>query len=483
MKKLSILLAGILMLVVTCGSVLALGDTTENGDGSPSASVEVSPPIPAGEALSINIDNENIYPGMDSAYKNGYVPKVEKLKVSVVLPLIAAGQVKDDKIIVTPNFGNTVNSPFVYKNYEKTIYQSTQTINNSAATAEVYYVLFEFDLNKDYYRGIYPIVFQAKASSADNVESVFTFTSYVTLTGGKDPNAQPTPEVPVIEKPVSPPAIIVAKHVAQPKPAMAGEEVSVTVTLKNLNDTQDAQNIVLTVTCADNNFSLLEDSNIFYFAKIEKDAEKEFTVKYKTDYKTPNGRYDILLAYTFENKDSQPLSGNGTVSVDVRQKILVQAELPKIPTETYAGEIVPLLFNFMNLGNSVVYNARCVIEGEALFPSNTAFAGNIQPGASAQASLNLFFGTKDSITQESKFGQTQGTITFTYNDEFGEEYTEEHGFIVNISEPVITGTVVPPEPEPENRFQWWVSIVIAAGCLIAVSVVFLIIKRRQKNAY
>ena len=65
-----------------------------------------------------------------------------------------------------------------------------------------------------------------------------------------------------------------------------------------------------------------------------------------------------------------------------------------------------------------------------------------------------------------KYGTTQGKITLTYEDEFGEVYTEEQEFTTNINKPEILSPVVPKEEQAAG--QWWISILAAFGGMAAV---------------
>ena len=71
------------------------------------------------ETTSLRIDDENVYDGMDKAYKNGYTPTVKNGTATIVLPLVCKRSDSENAIMVTPGLGNPSSSPFVYKNYQK----------------------------------------------------------------------------------------------------------------------------------------------------------------------------------------------------------------------------------------------------------------------------------------------------------------------------------------------------------------------------
>ena len=90
---------------------------------------------------ALEIDTENIYRGMDKAYKDGYIPTVKDGKVYVVLPLIPSSEVYGDKITVTPDFSGA-GTTFVVSNYQKTVNLTEEKINNTEETRKLFYVDF-----------------------------------------------------------------------------------------------------------------------------------------------------------------------------------------------------------------------------------------------------------------------------------------------------------------------------------------------------
>ena len=142
---------------------------------------------------------------------------------------------------------------------------------------------------------------------------------------------------------------------------------------------------------------------------------------------------------------------------------------PQIAGNVYAGDTLPLDFQVMNLGRSTVYNVRCDIKGEGLLATSTAFIGNLEAGTEGTAIMNLFISTRDQTegsTSTEKYGETEGTITLTYEDADGKQYTSESTFSTNIQEPQVPVIV---KEEPKQARQWWTCagiIAIVAGMCI-----------------
>ena len=150
MKKLSILLAILaLIFILPVTALAAEGDPSPSPSATPQESQEPEPPEESvAPAVSLSIDNAHVYEGMDKAYKDGYTPTVKDGVATVVLPLIASGEIKDNTITVTPGLGDTASSPFVYKNYQKAVSLQDNAVTGGS-TVSSYLVRFDFPLSSD----------------------------------------------------------------------------------------------------------------------------------------------------------------------------------------------------------------------------------------------------------------------------------------------------------------------------------------------
>lgn len=436
--------------------------------------------------ISFTIDNANIYDGMDKAYTDGYTPSVQNGMATIILPLVAGGEIKDGVITVTPGLGEPASSPFVFKNYQKTVGLQENAVNSGSAAVPSYLVRFDLALASSRINGVYPVMIDVQASAADGSPVQQSFSCYVTVTDGKDPNAaEPTQEVvePTVEKPTSQPKIIVSSYSVNPAPVTAGGEFTVTITLKNTSDTKSVRNMMVTVSCDSVNVSLLNESSMIYTKELGQGKTTDIELKYKTDLETPAQRYNIMLAMEYDNSDAVTLTSSGTVAVEVKQPLRVELEAPTVETQVNAGDTLPLSFQVMNLGRGMIYNVRIELSAPGLISSGTAFVGNIEAGTAMPGEMDVFIGTKDmseGYEGEDKYGLTNGTITLLYEDGDGQTYTKEKEFSTTINAPMIQNTSAVPEEPHEKVGQWWISIVIGA-VIAALLTVFLIVrgKRRQ----
>lgn len=437
-----------------------------------------APPAHADGAVTLKIDDTNVYDGMDKSYQDGYVPRVSNGYATLVLPLIATGDISGNVITATPNLGDASSSPFVFKNYQKTIALNDNAVGGGG-TVSSYLVRFDFELKSGRVNGVYPVTTDISAQTADGESVQRSFTSYVTITDGKNPNAPDKTPAPAHQ-----PKIIISGYTIDPDPVVAGGEFTATVTLKNTSDKKAVYNAFVTVSCDSPNFALKNESSTIPLGKIAKDGTVDIEISYKTDLETPAQRYNITLMMEYDNSDAATLSSQGTVQVEVTQPLNVQMDKPRIPESVNAGDTMSLSFQVMNMGRSKVYNARIEISAPGLLPTKTAFIGDIEAGTAAQGKMDIFVGMK-SMTEgykgEDKYGPTSGKITLIYEDEEGRPYTQEMDIFTMINEPVIGQVSAKPEEKPDKESQWWISLLIGGAAIAAITVILVSRGKRKQN--
>lgn len=407
----------------------------------------------------LSIETSRKYSSMEQPYKNGYSPKIKNNRVKIILPLIASEKLKGNQLTAAVDFGTTENSPFVYKNYEKTF---------PCGKDGVYCVEFTLNMLKTRYNGIYPVTVNVSAKTEKGIEVAQTFTIYVAVTDGKQPDSDTAEGNTTEQKPTSEPVVLVDSYEFDKEKLNSGDEFGVTIRLKNNSTNKSVQNMVVALDYDAQQFLCLDDSESMYIAKLAKGNTKEIHFTFQINKNTPDGNYKIGLAMSYDDSEANTLTSNGVIMIPVRQESKVQMTPPQIAGNVYAGDTLPLDFQVMNLGRSTVYNVRCDIKGQGLLATSTAFIGNLEAGTEGTAIMNLFISTRDQTegsTSTEKYGKTEGTITLTYEDADGKQYTSESTFSTNIQEPQVP-VIVKEEPKPAG--QWWISIAIVSAIILLI---------------
>lgn len=340
-------------------------------------------------------------------------------------------------------------------------------------------------------------LFASAASAPTAAQS--TSTAFAAADAAEAANAAQTA---VSSGPTFQPKVIVSKTSVDPSPAVAGQEFTATVTLKNTSGTEAVRDMTVTASCNSTNVTLENDSDTLYIDTLDSGQTKDIQFKYKTDLNTPAQPFSISLAISYASAEGAALTAAGVVPVLVSQPLNVAMDAPQISSQVTAGDTIPLTFHVMNMGRSAVYNVRCELSAPGLVPSGTAYIGNMNAGTSAQGTMDVFIGTKTSgsgtgsnssggtssgagsgtgggATASDLYGLTSGKITLTYEDETGKAYTKDVEFSTTINQPV-AGTSTASKAAPQKAGQWWASLLIG-GAMVAVLAVVLAVRWKKEQ--
>lgn len=427
---------------------------------------------------SLYLDNQNVYDGMDKAYQSGYSPQVGNGTAVIVLPVLSSTPLKDNVLTVTPDLGSPSSSPFVFNNYQKTVTLADQPVNGGAGTVSSYLVRFDLALASGRVNGSYPVVVQAAGQLADGTPVTALFTAYVTVTDGKDPNAPaPTPAPPAVETPTSEPKVIVSDSQADHQPVQAGEDFTITVTLKNTSSIKGVQNMTVAATSDCTTLQFTDKSTTFYFDKLKKGGTVQMTLHLKADMSTAPGTYHINLAMSYDNSEAKPLTGAGTAEFSVGQDIRVEMDAPQMPKDVNVGDTFPLQLNVMNLSRAKAYNIRCVLDVPGLVAAGSAFIGNLDTGTAGQGAITVMVGTI--AGSGGQYGFTKGKITLSYEDQNGKQYSADYEVSTTIGQQVVQTSTQQTDVNPQTASEWWVSLLIAGGVIGALAALYILRKKRR----
>ncbi len=440
-------------------------DSTDGVDSKDDAASDVQM-----SEVSLCIDNKNVYEGMQQAYTNGYQPICANGNVTLVLPLISDGKLQQDKITASVDLGATDSSPFVFRSYEKDFTCKPEYINGTGETKNVFLVSFTLELAASRVNGIYPVIVNVTGKDENGIEVQKSFTNFVTITDGIDPNAadQGTADTTSAEEtPTSAPIVLVDKSVINTDTVKAGEDFEVTVTLKNTSRQKSVQNLVATVNVPSADIELKNDSNTIFVGKIGTQKTTDLTLKFHASKSTADGNYPIEIAMSYDDPKAATFSSTGNFVVTVEQPLDVKLTMPNIEKNVTVGDTIPLTFQVLNLGRSTVYNVRCDVTGDGLSQTKTAFIGNMESGTAGEGEMNLFITT---LEGGSRYGETTGTVTLTYEDGFGNEQTQEFTFDTTINK--MPDTASTGTEEEKSASQWWISLAVIGGLIVLVVAVF-----------
>ena len=457
--------------------------STDPTDPSTEPTLPSAPDLPESTIpTALTIDTENIYDGMDKAYEDGYVPRTENGFMYIVLPMLSNGNIYQNRIKVSLGLGSGASSPFVMANYEKTFELETVTPKNSNEEKELFLIEFTIKLSSERINGVYPAAVNISGYDDSGTPIDCSYTIYVTITDGKSNQVtQPAPEVATAE-----PVVYISNRVVQPDKVMAGEEFTLTVTLKNSLATKSVKNMLVKIDTGNLHINLLENTNVFQVDKIPAGGETELTFRLGSDASIPAGKYNLNFTFNYDSSKTLNLSSSGSTIVEIHQPANMELVTPRFAQSVTVGETIPLSLQVMNMGRDPMYNVRCTVSGFGFAPSNTGYIGTMDAGSSATTEVELYIialNASQGNENGSQYGNTVGTVTLIYEDETGQEYQQETQFETTVNRPVVevAQTASGEDAEEKAAGQWWISVLILGGVILAAGFGFVLIKRKKKN--
>ena len=411
---------------------------------------------------------------MDRAYAEGYLPKVENGNAYIVAPIISSGSLKEQCIRVSLNLGDAENAPFVMKNYEKKVNLGQTSVNNGSQTVESYVAEFCLELKEDRCNGSYPVTLNVGAQDEQGNAVELVFTVYVTVTDGKDPrqdsDTQTSPEPPVF----APKVLVQTCHFSEPE-ILAGDDVTVDITLVNTSRTEAVKNMSVAIDAPVEKFTLLSESDTVYVGNLPAGKTCVVSYQYRVNAETGGGQYNLALTMDYADSKGNTYAGSGRARMDIRQPLSMQFDPLVIASQVAVADVVEARIQAMNLGRGRVYNVRAVIEADGLLAQGTVFIGDMEPGTQASGSTQV---TVSSMSGSSLYGETEGLITFYYEDELGQEQTETGTFRTTILSPFSENSQMPQD----DGKQWWVIMAVIGGilCIFTVIIVVRTVKSRKE---
>lgn len=440
------------------------------------------PTTPSKIPTAVEIDTEHVYHGMDRAYEDGYIPGTSGNTMYLVLPLRTNGSIYKNEIKVSLGLGASASAPFEIANYEKIFTLESVVPKDTEEPQDVFLVQFDVALSEKRYNGVYPVTVNISGYDAENNPIDCIYTIYVTIADGRSTEAKQTaPEVATAE-----PVIYISGSRVEPEKAMAGEEFTLTVTLKNSLTTKFVRNMLVKVDTGNLHINLLEDSNVFQIDKIPAGGEAELTVHFGTDSSLPAGKYPLNFTFNYDSSKTLNLSSSGTTLVEIQQPANMELVMPRFADSVTVGETIPVTFQVMNMGRDPMHNVRCVVSGFGFAPSNTGYIGTMGAGTSATTKIELYIialNASKGNENGNQYGNTVGTVTLIYENENGEAFQQETTFETTVNRPIVQlqQTDNTEEERQKAASQWWVSVLILGGVILAAVIGIILVKKRQKN--
>ncbi|MEG1548096.1 MAG: hypothetical protein RR232_05645 [Clostridia bacterium] len=278
---------------------------------------------------------------------------------------------------------------------------------------------------------------------------------------------------------VSTPRLIIQSYSIDKEKIYAGDTFTVTFNIINTSSAENVQNIQMRITDAANVLLPANNgSNTVYINKIAKGETHTEKLSLQTAPDIESKAYTLNIAFAYEGSSSvKPFTGEETVTLPIVQKIRIKTDAPTVYDEPWVGQPAAMACALYNLGKSTINNCMVTIEGEGVSMEEAYFGGNVTSGGTMRADFNVI---------PSVAGEVKANVVITYEDSYGEQFTEKLPFTMNVQEQMPMDPMDPalmqPEEPVKKGFPLWLWFII--GPLVpalAVAAVILIKRKRAKE--
>lgn len=286
------------------------------------------------------------------------------------------------------------------------------------------------------------------------------------------------------------PKLVVDGYEFSSEKIYAGDEFTLSFTVRNTSSEEDTESILITMTnnAETGKLTPANGSNTVYIDKLAKGESKTVSMDIATAPDTEAKAYELNLAFDYEGSKTRPATmakgeSSAAIPVTIMQKIRLKFEDPTVDGEPLEGESVPIYFSMYNMGRSPIYNCMITVEGDGLSMEESFFQGTVTAGSTMRADFSIITATA---------GQIEGEIVITYEDSLEEQMEERLPLSLYVTEaydPSMddfgdAGYYEPTvgdydDPSASSGIPTWLIIVLCAVVAAAIVVTIILLKKKR----
>lgn len=234
------------------------------------------------------------------------------------------------------------------------------------------------------------------------------------------------------------------------------EEKTLDIVIKNFSKTKAVSNIKLSLTEESGDIKA-NGTGTKFVEKINANSSYTWKVPLAVSKTAATGEHKLMLNVEYEDKYYSPYSATDVISINVKQPVKLEYDAVMLPVKVTQGNTETVSPVIMNTGKSLIRNCRVTFSVDGLETGGALFIGEIQAGESVSGSANLRVSTE-------KLGEVTGTAAISYEDEFGESYSQTVDLSTIIQEKIEIAEETEKKDENKNPL-WWLFILVglAAG--------------------
>ncbi|MEO7589087.1 MAG: hypothetical protein ABIS84_13800 [Arachnia sp.] len=293
-----------------------------------------------------------------------------------------------------------------------------------------------------------------------------------TGTGGSNPGTgDPGATAPGL----SVPRVMLAGFTTSPADVVAGQDFSVSFTLKNTSKRTRVQNIKVSLTSGEGAaFLPANGSSSIYIERIRAGEEAIETMAFHSLPSLEEKPYQMTLLVEYEDTVANAYQSQEMVSVAVNQGIRADTSAPQvIPEAIEVGQDASVTFNIHNQGKTKLYNAKAVIKDGQPVSGEDMFIGTIEPGTS---------GAVDMLVHADEEMTDPLVLEITYENVDGKVTALSKEVPLSVM-PMNMGEEVPMEEFPPDQGMAipWLPIIIGLALLVLLVVAIILLVGRSRR--
>lgn len=253
------------------------------------------------------------------------------------------------------------------------------------------------------------------------------------------------------------PRLTISKYDTGKKKIKAGKTFNFTFDIMNPHASLSADNIVVTISSADNNFAIVEGSASMFINSLGPGQVERLSIPLRAKGDIATNGYDLGITFDYEYKAKDTANKNALIKKQnkIEEKLKLQVysdDRPMLANISVGAGDIPVLnettalsFDFTNMGKSVLYNVTAKVKGDFKTANEILIIGNVNAGDSRSWSMD--------VTPQVD-GMGKGVITISYEDSNGNvsSYDTDFESMVNATNPDDGGGMPDmPMPMPEEN--------------------------------
>ena len=311
---------------------------------------------------------------------------------------------KGDKLTVKATYENQANeavssvsvkiSGYDGAGFVPTFYYSTENFGNMQV-GDKKTATFTFNVTDELTAGTKSLDLTVTYTS--NFGNVYTETATIYVTANVPKEETTTVTEPQVQN--SMPKLLITDYSLGTDKLMAGSEFDFGFSVKNTHSSVDAENIRVTISCADGTFSIIEGSASFLIESLKAGETLECSMPLKVRNDAATGGYDISIAFEYEyaakdeNKNNITKTGSQTETLKIPvysndRPMVSNVNVGYWDLPSY-GELTTMSFEFYNMGMSPLYNVTATVEGDFESSNSMLMIGNVQAGSGQSYEMDV----------------------------------------------------------------------------------------------